>query len=80
MTQQDLIDLGFTKEEMTDDDDFDYYYVYEITENTTLISDSASLSGDNNWSVELFDDDKLCFKEVNELKLFINLIKMNRKV
>lgn len=80
MTEQDLIDLGFTKEEMTDDDDFDYYYVYEITENTTLISDSASLSGDNNWSVELFDDDKLCFKDVNELKLFINLIKMNRKV
>ena len=51
MKEQDVIDLGFTKEI---DEDF-YYYVYDIARGFSLITQASDEVVDNKWFVEFFD-------------------------
>ncbi len=51
MKEQDIIDLGFTKE-ITEDF---YYYVYDIARGFSLITQANDEVVDNKWFVEFFD-------------------------
>ena len=72
MKEQDLIDLGFQKQ---NDDDF-YYYTYDFTKGLSLITNANDEVVDNEWVVEIFNtDDKIRFtdkQDVNDLILLIN--------
>jgi hypothetical protein len=73
MTEQELIDSGFTKvyipiEESGDKTNY-WYYTYDLSDNITLIS-SDSDSSKENWSVMLFEDDI----EINDINDIRNLI------
>ena len=72
MTEQQLIDLGFTKEE---GEGF-YYYYYDITENLSLIScDSDEAEEEGKWYVEIFEDNLIRMNRQEEIETFINLLK-----
>ena len=70
MKEQDLIDLGFTKEF---GEDF-YYYVYDFSKGLSLISQANDEVVDNEWFVEVFDYESLKIDELNVLIDFINVI------
>ena len=71
MKEQDLIDLGFTKEV---EKDF-YYYVYDFSKGLSLISQANDEVVDNEWFVEVFDYESLKIDKLNDLIDFINIIK-----
>lgn len=72
MKEQDLIDLGFQKQ---NDDDF-YYYTYDFTKGLSLITNANDEVVDNKWVVEIFNtEDEIRFtdkQDVNDLILLIN--------
>lgn len=70
MKEQDLIDLGFTKEV---EKDF-YYYVYDFSKGLSLISQANDEVVDNKWFVEVFNYESLKTDELNVLIDFINVI------
>ena len=51
MKEQDIIDLGFTKEF---GDNF-YYYTYDLARGLALITQANDEVEDNKWFVEFFD-------------------------
>ena len=51
MKEQDIIDLGFTKEL---GDNF-YYYTYDLASGLGLITQASDEVVDNKWYVEFFD-------------------------
>ena len=71
MKEQDLIDLGFTKEV---EKDF-YYYVYDFSKGLSLITQANCEVVDNEWLVEVFDYESLKIDKLNVLIDFINVIK-----
>lgn len=80
MTEKDLINAGFTKvhvakEESGDNDDYSYYLL-EVTEGITLVSDSPI--GDNgiNWVVHSFELDKISIIDPQTLFNFLETIKI----
>jgi hypothetical protein len=72
MTEQDLIKLGFERQEIEEDQD--HYYTYNFTERTSLITNTAMES--DTWSAELYDDPDIKFHTHEDLKAFIEV--MNR--
>lgn len=54
MKEQDLIDLGFTKEF---GDNF-YYYTYDFARGFSLITQASDEVVDNKWFVEVFETDQ----------------------
>lgn len=75
MKEQDLIDLGFTKE---NGDDF-YYYVYDFTRGLSLITNASDEVVDNKWFVEIFNtEDEIRFTDKQDVSNLIELINANK--
>jgi len=79
MKEEDLIDLGFertdvTKEESGGPNDW-HYYTYDFTRDFALISCDSDEAAKEGWSVEFFDEgSSIKFKEYPKLKSLIALI------
>ncbi|WP_296683180.1 hypothetical protein [Flavobacterium sp.] len=73
MKEQDLIDLGFERTDF-DEPPFGHYYTYEFDRHLCLISSDST---DSDWWVELFDYQTFRIYDIEELKLFIELIQRN---
>ena len=75
MKEQDLIDLGFQKQ---NDDDF-YYYTYDFTKGLSLITNANDEVVDNKWVVEIFNtEDEIRFTDKQDLNDLIELINSNK--
>lgn len=81
MTEQDLIDLGFNKVEITNEESqngYDYYYyVLEIFDNLALISTDSDLVGtEDEWFVGNFDwpDKKFKLHSKEEVQSFLHSV------
>ena len=71
MKEQDIIDLGFTKE-ITEDF---YYYVYDIARGFSLITQASDEVVDNKWFVEFFDSHPtLRFNDKESVEALIKII------
>lgn len=84
MKEQDLIDLGFERvdvspEEAGDENGFHYYtYDFSDSRGLSLISNSNDEAEKvEQWSVEIFDYDNITFTDVEQLLEFISIIKQN---
>ena len=83
MKEQDLIDLGFervdvTKEESGSPDDW-YYYIYYFTSGFGLISSDNEEAEKDGWCVEFLDVDDIRFTNVRELAKLITILE-NAKI
>jgi len=82
MTEQNLIDLGFkrvdvTKEESGFPNDW-YYYIYYFTSGFSLISSDNEEAEKDGWCVEFFDADDIRFTNAKELLHLIRIIEHNK--
>jgi hypothetical protein len=76
MTEQDLIDLGFEKEEATEGNEENYHY-YTLGELLTNDNENASRNG---WNVTLYGEiHDYVFTDITELKTLVELLE-KRKV
>ena len=81
MKEQDLIDLGFQRNDISAEDSGDkpfFYFTYNITDELCLIStdnDEAERSG---WYVELFDYENIEISNLEDLKSLIEIIERNK--
>jgi hypothetical protein len=81
MKEQDLIDLGFKRNDIIEDflgDTPYYYYTYDITNELCLISSDNGEAEKNGWSVEMFDYDNIEFTSKEDIKKLISLIEKNK--
>lgn len=86
MKEQDLIDLGFKRtdvsaEEAGDENGFHYYtYDFSDSRGLSLISNSNDeAEKEKQWSVEIFDCDNILFTDATELFVLINVLNLNLK-
>jgi hypothetical protein len=81
MKEQDIVDLGFKRVDVTAEesgDDAFYYYTYDFGNGTlSLISNANNEVIDGRWGIEIFEDETIQFWGVSDLKKFINVIKKN---
>lgn len=70
MKEQDLVDLGFTKEFS---DNF-YYYTYDFERGFSLITQANDEVVDNNWVVEVFETSTIRFTDKKPIKELIKII------
>ena len=79
MTEQDLINEGFEKVIITDDESqngFDYYYYQkEVCENIVLHSTDSVDVIDDNWQLRTFDIPAILISELEHYKQFMELMK-----
>ena len=76
MKEQDLIDLGFTREF---GDGF-YYYVYDFSRGFSLITNANDELINGEWVVEVFEtSDKIQFTNIDNVKKLIKLINKAKK-
>jgi hypothetical protein len=81
MKEQDLIDLGFERYNVSPEESGDfpyYYYTYDITDELCLISSDDGEAKKDGWSVEMFDYDGIKFSNTEDLKTLINVIEKNK--
>ena len=81
MKEQDLIDLGFERYDVSAEESGDfpyYYYTYDITDELCLISSDDGEAKKDGWSVEMFDYDGIKFSNTEDLKTLINVIEKNK--
>ena len=82
MKEQDLIDLGFKRTDVTEEESGDspfYYYTYDITNELCLISTDDGEAKKDGWSAEMFDYDSIKFTNVEDLKILIDVIEKNKE-
>ena len=80
MKEQDLIDLGFERTNVSAEESGDnpfYYYTYNITDELCLISSDNGEAEKDGWFVEMFDYDGIKFTNVKDLKTLMDVIKRN---
>ena len=70
MKEQDLIDLGFTKEF---GDNF-YYYTYDFARGFSLITQASDEVVNNEWVVEVFETSTIRFTDKKSIKELIKII------
>ena len=70
MKEQDIIDLGFTKEF---GDNF-YYYIYDFARGFSLITQASDEVVDNKWVVEVFETSTIRFTDKKPIKELIKII------
>jgi hypothetical protein len=71
MTEKEIQLLGFEKQEF--DDNSEYYYVYDITQGMSFISNSSDEVKDGHWWVEVFNTlDPIRFHSFTEVQALIN--------
>jgi len=80
MKEQDLIDLGFKRTDVSAEEsgyEAFYYYDMDFGRNKTLslISPSDDEVVDDKWYVEIFQDESLRIDKLNDLIDFINMMK-----
>ena len=75
MNEQDLIDLGFTKEY---GDESYYYYVLDFGRGFSLITNCNDELIDEKWFAEVFEENSIRFTNKEDLNEFINIINRNR--
>jgi hypothetical protein len=86
MKEQDLINLGFKKSYVTDlypehkDSELKpyYYYTYNITDELCLISSDNGEAEKNGWCVEMFDYENIEIRNLEDLKILIDVIERNK--
>ena len=81
MKEQDLIDLGFERKDVTAEESGDfpfYYYTYDITKELCLISSDDGEAKKDGWFVEMFDYDDIKFTNVEDLQTLITVIEKNK--
>jgi len=78
MTEKDLLELGFVKEdplEFVDDEPDFYYYVKEITNGLTFITNSNDEMEGQDWYVEFFDTEvPIRYYDYSTVKMLFMLI------
>ena len=82
MTEQDLIDLGFERTDVSAKESGDkalHYYTLDLVRRFELISNASNEAGDGKWYVEFFEADRIRFVEKENLEEFINIVKRNKK-
>ena len=79
MTEQDLINEGFDKVTISDDESqngFDYYYYQkEVCETIILYSTDSVDVVDDNWKLRTFDVPAILISELGHYKEFMELMK-----
>ena len=70
MKEQDIIDLGFTKQS---GDNF-YYYTYDLSRGFSLITQASDEVVDNKWVVEVFETSTIRFTNKKSVKKLIKII------
>ena len=81
MKEQDLINLGFKRNDVSAEESGDspfYYYTYEITDELCLISSDDGEAKKDGWSVHFFDYDDIWFYTPEDLKTLIDVIEKNK--
>jgi hypothetical protein len=86
MKEQDLIDLGFERvnvspEEAGDENGF-HYYTYDFSDSrglSLISSNNDEAEKEKQWSVEIFDYDNILFTDATELFVLINVLNLNLK-
>jgi len=81
MKEQDLIDLGFKRNDVSAEESGDvrfYYYTYNITDELSLISTDDGEAKKDGWFVELFDYENIEFRNPEDLKILIDVIEKNK--
>ena len=83
MKEQDLIDLGFERTDVSEiesgGDPF-HYYTLDFSRGFSLISPSNDKLVTDKWVVEIFNTEGIRFVDKNELEQFINIVKRNINV
>ena len=82
MKEQDLIDLGFERydisaEESGEENDWYYYEINFGDGHLGLISSSNDEVENDEWYVELFNENTIRFTDSSEVMAFIDLINRN---
>ena len=76
MKEKDLIDLGFNRYDVSEEESGDeayYYYAY----NFGMISSTNDETVKGEWSVEI-DFYTITITDINDLKLFIEILERNK--
>lgn len=86
MIEQDLIDLGFERTDVSEiecGDDAFYYYTLDFSRGFSLITNSSdevtTVAGYHRWYVEGFEAPEIRFVDRSELEQFINIVNRNKK-
>ena len=78
MTENDLLKLGFKKEapfDLIDDDPDFYYYVKEITNGLTFITNGNDDMEGQDWYVEFFDTEvPIRYYDYSSVKMLLMII------
>ena len=81
MTEQELIELGFERVDVSKQESGDkafYYYTYDIGNGTiSLISQSNDEVENSNWHVEVFEYTSIRFETIEDLTEFIQVTEKN---
>ena len=81
MKEQDLIDLGFKRNDVSAEESGHvpfYYYTYEITNELCLISTDDGEAKKDGWYVELFDYENIEIRNLEDLKTLISILERNK--
>ena len=86
MKEQDIIDLGFEKYEVTSEEsggESFYYYTYKFGEgdyDLSLITIGNTEVIDDEWYVDIFEYGEIKFTKREDLEMFISLISRNMPI
>lgn len=77
MTEEQLQELNFVREDIDEyEGDETYYYVLNLVDGLTFITEANDEVKNNDWSVEVFDTNPpLKFNNFEDLKMLINILK-----
>lgn len=78
ISEQDLIDLCFVRNEDWDNGEYYYYYTYDLSDEDRTFCLITSCNTDDYWYVELFNFHTMRFKSVEDVEQFINLVERNK--
>ena len=81
MKEQDLVDLGFERIDISAEESGDeafYYYTYDFTKYFCLISRDNDEAEKEGWSVEIFDYSDIRFYQKEDVKVLIDIINKNK--
>jgi len=82
MTEQEITNLGFEKIKVSAEEaggDKFYYYVYSINNMDLISSANTDVEKPTDWSIEILEGG-IEFHRLNELKLVIQLMELNKKL
>ena len=86
MKEKELIALGFSKECVEEDVDYDgryydpfYYFTYDFGKGFSLITNASDELVDGKWVVEVFEEPNIRFTTSSDVMALIDLINRNIK-